>query len=244
MKQLTLLIFNTLALIGALVVNGLSGSDVFDGVSVSDISARYDTPISPAGYAFAIWGIIYLGLISFVAYQWYAWLKHRDDSPVRQTGIWFIVAKLANALWMVVWLNGMIGLSVLMIFALLGSLMVLTFRLRLEVWDAPLRIIAFVWWPICFYVGWIIAASVINVSVYLASTGWQGGPLSPATWAVIMIALATAIYLLITFTRNMREAAVVGVWAFIGIAVRQWQAHQEVGYAALAGAAVLLGVIS
>jgi hypothetical protein len=120
----------------------------------------------------------------------------------------------------------------------------LTLRLRLEIWDAPLHTIVFVWWPVCIYLGWIVVASVANVAAYLVSTGWEGGFLTPATWTVIMIAIATVIYLLLVFTRNMREAAVVGIWAFIAIAVRQWSVYDEIVYTAMAGTLVLLLVVS
>ena len=244
MKPINLLIVNTLTLAFALVLNGLAGSGVFNGKSVGDISAKYDTLIAPAGYAFAIWGIIYLLLILFVAYQWYSWFRNREDTALKQTGLWFAMGNIANGLWIVAWLNEYMGISVLLIFILLFSLIMLTLRLRLEIWDAPLRIIGFVWWPICIYLGWIVVASVANVAAYLVSLNWQGGFLSPSTWTVIMIAIATGIYLLLTFTRNMREAAVVGIWAFIAIAVRQWSVYDGIVFAALAGAGILLIVVS
>ncbi len=196
--------------------------------------------IAPAGYAFAIWGVIYVLLLLFVGYQWYAWLRNREDKALKQTGIWFTLGNIANGLWIAAWLNEYLGISVLLIFIQLFSLIMLTLRLRPEIWDAPLRTIVFVWWPICIYLGWIVVA---NVATYLVSLNWQGGLLSPPMWTVIMIALAAAIYLLLTFTRNMREAALVGVWAFIAIAVRQWAVHDEIVFAALAGAGVLLIVV-
>ena len=238
------MIVNTLSLVFALVLNGLAGSGVFGGRSVGDVSAQYETLITPAGYAFAIWGLIYLLLILFVVYQWVAWLRNREDTALKHTGLWFALGNLANGLWIVAWLNEYMGLSVVLIFLLLISLIVLTFRLRLVIWDAPVRIIAFVWWPIVFYLGWIVVASVANVSVYLVSINWQGGILSPLSWALVMIVIATAIYLLLVFTRNMREAALLGVWAFIAIAVRQGSAHPAIGYTAFAAAAVLLIVIA
>jgi hypothetical protein len=244
MKQIGLLTTNTLSLVFALLINGLAGSGVFGGKSVGDVSARYDTLITPAGYAFAIWGLIYLLLLLFVGYQWYAWLRNREDIALKQTGPWFALGNIANGLWIVVWLNEYLGLSVLLIFILLFSLIMLTIRLRLETWDAPVRIIAFVWWPICLYLGWIVLASVANVTVYLVSVNWEGGFLSPLAWALIMIGIATAIYLLLVFTRNMREAALVGIWAFIAIAVRQGARHPEIAYTALGASAILLIVIS
>jgi hypothetical protein len=179
-----------------------------------------------------------------VGYQWYAWIRNGEDKALKETGLWFALGNIANGLWIVAWLNESMGLSVLLIFILLFSLIMLTLRLRLEIWDAPLHTIVFVWWPVCIYLGWIVVASVANVAAYLVSTGWEGGFLTPATWTVIMIAIATVIYLLLVFTRNMREAAVVGIWAFIAIAMRQWSVYDEIVYTAMAGTLVLLLVVS
>ena len=244
MKQISILLFNTISLIFALVMNSLQGSEVFSGITVGEVSAKYETLFTPAGYAFAIWGVIYLLLILFVANQWFAWFKQKEDRELKQTGWWFALGNLANGLWVVAWLNEQMGLSVLLILVLLFSLIQLTIRLRLEIWDAPLKIIAFVWWPVCIYLGWVIVATVANISVFLVSIGWQGGFLSEKVWTILMIVAATVIYLVLIKTRNMREAAVVGIWALVAIAVKQWQINNEIVFAAIAASAILFVVIA
>lgn len=239
MKQPVLLILNTLTLIFALVLNSLQGSVLFDGVTVGEISNTYNSLIAPAGYAFAIWGIIYLMLILFVVNQWVAWYRNKQDRELKQTGIWFAMSNMANGLWIVAWLNGYFGLSVIIIFILLLSLIVLTIRLKLEVWNAPMRTIAFVWWPITIYLGWIVVASVANVAVWLVSMNWNGGIFTPVTWTIIMIGMATLIYLSLIFTRNMREAALVGIWAFIAIAMKHWNIYDQIVNAALIASVIL-----
>jgi hypothetical protein len=244
MKGISLLVINTITLIFALVMNSLQGSQLFNGITVGEISAKYETLFTPAGYAFAIWGIIYLLLIAFVTYQWVAWFKHKEDTELKQTGWWFALGNIANGLWIIAWLNEQLGLSILIMLVLLFSLIMLSIRLRLETWDAPVRIIAFVWWPICIYVGWIIVATVANISAFLVSIRWQGGFISPEIWTIIMIIAATIIYLTLIITRNMREAAVVGVWALVAIAMKQWQINQEIGLAALIASAILFIAIT
>ncbi len=244
MKRIVLLLINTITLIFALVLNSLQGSQLFNGITVGEVSAKYETLFTPSGYAFAIWGVIYLLLIAFVAYQWFAWFKRKEDTELKQTGAWFAVGNLANGFWIAAWLSNQMGLSVLLILVLLFSLIMLTIRLRLETWDAPFRIIAFVWWPICIYLGWIIVATVANISVFLVSIGWQGGFISPEIWSVILIVAATIIYLILIENRNMREAAVVGIWALAAIAVKQWQLNNEIVITALVASVVLFITIS
>lgn len=239
MKNLLLLFLNTLTFVFAVVLNALQGSSLFKGVTVGEISKKYETLITPAGYAFAIWGVIYLMLLLFIVYQWIVWFRKREDTALNQIGVWFAIGNIANGLWIVAWLNEYFGLSVLLIFMLLFSLIMLTIRLKLELWDASVRTIFFVWWPIVIYLGWMVVASVANVSVWLVSINWDGWSIPPVYWTIIMIGLATIIYLLLIFRRNMREAALVGIWAFIAIAMKQKSVHDEIYITSLIASGIL-----
>src|SRR5690554_1411238 len=115
MKQWTLLILNTATLLITLLINYLVGANDLTGASVGEISDKYDNLFTPAGYAFAIWGVIYFLLIVFVAYQWIVWIKQRNDEYLRRTGIWFILSNIANATWIIVWTSDRMGLSMVMI---------------------------------------------------------------------------------------------------------------------------------
>ncbi len=244
MRQANLLILNTASLLFALVMNGLSNTGTFNGKTVGDVSTDLETLFAPAGYAFSIWGVIYILLIMFVGYQWYVWLKHKDDKVLNQTGIWFALSSLANGAWIVAWLYTNIGVSVIFMLILLFSLIVLTVKLRLEIWNAPKKIIIYVWWPICIYLGWIIVASVANIAAFLVSIDWQGGFLTEQSWTIVMIIAAVVIYLLLINFRNLREAALVGIWALIAIAVKQWQMQPAIVVTAIVSSVVLLIAIS
>ncbi|MCA1760289.1 MAG: hypothetical protein LC658_11020 [Bacteroidales bacterium] len=115
MKRISLLLFNSITLIFALVMNSLQGSNILGGTTVGEVSAKYETLFTPAGYAFAIWGVIYLLLILFVGNQWFAWFKRREDRELNQTGWWFALGNIANGTWIVAWLNEQMALSVLLI---------------------------------------------------------------------------------------------------------------------------------
>jgi hypothetical protein len=243
-RPVFLIVFNTLTLLFALIMNGLSGSAVFNGKTVGAVSNKYDTLIAPAGYAFVIWGLIYLLLIMFIGYQWYSHYKLNQDTEIRQTGIWLSLANIVNGLWIIAWLNEALGVSVILIFILLISLVIITIHLRLEIWDAPKQTIFFTWWPIAIYLGWIIVASVSNVAAYLVSLGWYGGFLSENTWTIIIIGVASVIYLWLVFSRNLRETAMVGVWALVAISARHWNEYSSIAIAAIIGAVILLIAVS
>lgn len=240
MKTKTLVVLNTLTFLLVLYVNFLSSTDIISGNSVSDISAKYTTLVTPAGYAFAIWGFIYIMLIGFIGYQWYSVFKMKDDTIAKDTGLWFAVSNLANTMWIIAWVNEWMLMSVFFMVLLLISLSKLVIRHRLEIWDAPLRIMLFVWWPITFYFGWVILALVVNFSVFLNSLnlGLAAGVVE--LLAIIELMIATIIYLVLLAKRNLREAALVGVWGFIAISVKQFEVNENIGYIAIILAFILI----
>jgi ABC-type iron transport system FetAB permease component len=61
---------------------------------------------------------------------------------------------------------------------------------------------------------------------------------------MIMIAVACLIYIWLTQKRNMREAASVGIWAFIAIAIRQWNAYKDIALTAIIASVILLILVS
>lgn len=231
-KNTWLVVLNSITLVIMLLVNGAAGAGKYFDKSVADISYQYDTLFAPAGYAFSIWGFIFLLAIAFVGYQWYL-LSIGKTGPIQQTGFWFTISNLANTAWIFCWVNELIGLSVIIILFLLFSLIILTIRLKLELADEPVRNIFFIWWPIAFYLGWVMVATVACTAAWLVSISWQAGIAMAPVLTIVMIVIATLIYLYLVATRNLRESALVGIWAFIAIAVRQWEAYPAIAWAAL-----------
>jgi len=234
-----LVLLNTLTFVAVLVVNYLGSTGTLNGQSVADVSHRLDSLFTPADYAFSIWGFIYLWLAGFVAFQWYSLVKKRDEAVIEQCDIWFMLANVFNGMWVLAWVNNLPGLALAIMLALLFSLVRLVQRFRMEMWDAPVRIIVFVWWPISWYIGWIITATLANAASFLTSMGWNTVLFTPVAWTVIMVVVATLVYLMLIRYRNMREAALVGVWALVAIANRQWGINHDIALTAVISAAVL-----
>ena len=233
-------IANILVLIGTLIINYLSNTGIFNGNTMATVSARYQNYFTPAGYAFAIWGLIYIGLLAFVIYQGRSLFKNSADQwPVLEIGWWFVISCTANCLWVLAWLYDYTGLSVIIMIILLLSLIKIILNTRMELDDLPLRKIAFVWWPFCLYSGWITIALVANVAAWLTKIHWDGFGISGIAWTIAMIIVAGIINLIITWNRNMRENALVASWALIAIAVANWNTAQLVVNIAMGVASVL-----
>ncbi len=240
MKKKTLVILNTITLVAVLFINYLAASGAINNQTVGEISSRYETLFTPAGYAFSIWGIIYFGLILFTGFQWSALIRKNDLGIIDKTGFYFIVTNLANTGWLFLWLFEYPGLSVIAMIILFLTLIKIIKQFDMEIWDAPVRIIFFVWWPFAIYFGWIITALTANIAAYFTYIGWKGSPLNPEIWTIILIVLAAVIYIILIFKRNLRESAAVGVWALIAIAVKQGNEKMEITAAAILAAAVIL----
>lgn len=244
MKKVYALV-NSFIILAVIFWNYYSNTGNINGQTIGELSDKYSNLFTPADYAFSIWGLIFLGLIALAAYQLKLAFKGGEhENTILQIGPWLAVANLANAVWLWFWLNEQLALSVLTMLVILLALIIVIIRLNMERWDAPLGVIAFVWWPICLYSGWIAVATIANISAWLVSMGWEGGPLSEIQWTLIMISVAGVLNLFMIYTRNMREFAGVGIWALVAIAVRHWAEIPSIQWTALAWAIILFVAIA
>jgi hypothetical protein len=236
----TLQILNAFSFIGVLVINYVSNTGMMNNTTIGEVSSDLNNLFTPAGYAFIIWGVIYLFLFAFVIYQGRSlFVSVRDDSFVLKTGWWFVISCIANSLWVYCWIYEYTGLSVLCIFLLLFSLIKIVLNNNMERWDAPIPTIVFLWWPFVIYSGWVTVASIANISAWLVKIGWNGFGISETIWTVIMINIATLIGLILTWKRSMREFALVGAWALFAIAVANWDTNETVKIVAIVYAVIL-----
>lgn len=237
----TLQIANVLAFIVTLYFNYASSVGVFNDRTQAEMSATYHTLFTPAGYAFSIWGLIYLLLFGFVTYQSRSlFVSVRDDSFVMRTGWWFVLSCAANSLWCYLFVSDMVLASVVVIFFLLFCVLKIVLNNAMELWDAPISVIVCLWWPFVSYSGWLTVACIANVATYLVKIQWDGLGLAPELYAVFIIGIAIAINLIVTWTRNMREFALVGAWALAGIAVANQSLENMVQSVAVVGAVILV----
>lgn len=204
--------------------------------SVGEISAQYDNLLTPAGYAFSIWGLIYLAQIAFAVFLL---VKHAYAHYVEQIGGWFILANLINAAWVIVFTNNMPGLSVLLMLILFFCLLKIVLNTNMERWDAPFPVIGFIWWPISIYFGWINVALIANIAAWLTSAGWEGAPLNPSVWALIVLTITAIVFITMIWKRNMREYALTGVWGIAAIAVKNWDNNVLVADTAITVAVII-----
>ncbi|GGU45148.1 tryptophan-rich sensory protein [Nocardioides albus] len=222
---------NVLALIFALVANVLTGAQILDLPPIGEISDRYATYLTPAGYAFSIWTLIYLLLVVFAVYQARDLRDPRDDNDTPQLlGPLFVIASICNGLWTFVFVNEWIGLSVVILLLLTASLYAALWRLGVGTTRPSTRDFLMVWLPLMLYTGWVTAASIVNIATYLDSREVTVGPLA----SIVVIAVLTVALLTLLFKRNLRELLISCAWALAAVGLRQIQLSQSTSVAIVA----------
>ena len=210
---------NLITAILALTVNVLATTLPLNGQDTGEISDRFQVLFVPAGYVFAIWGVIYLGWIAFIIFQLQA--PQKESARLRRLGYLFAMSNIANAAWLFCWHYNLFGLSVLVMITLLGLL--IASYLRLNVNRSSVTLVEYWSVDVVFsvYLGWITVATVANISDWLYLVEWSGFGISAPVWAVIMLTVASLLGLAMALTRRDAGYLSVLVWAFIGIAVKQ-----------------------
>lgn len=242
----TLQIFNIIAAVATIFMGYLSNSGIFNGNTMATVSAKYQNHFTPAGYAFSIWGLIYLGLLGFaIYYSRSLFMKpKKEDRTVKEVGWWFVISCVANCLWVVAWPYDYLLISVILMALLLFSLLKIVVNTKMELHNAPLKKFIFLWWPFCLYSGWVSVALIANIAAYLVKIEWTGFGLSETAWTIIMIGIAVLIHLFMIWKRNMREFALVLVWSLIAIAVTNKEDSNTVVWTAIIAAVIVFIAIS
>ena len=180
---------NILAFVLMIIVNGLAGSTtLLGGRTTAAVSDANPTLITPAGYVFAIWGVIYVLLGAFVIYQ--SLPNERMRHFQQRIGWLFVLSSALNISWIISWQYNYLIASVIIIFLLLATLILIYIRLnsgRAKIRTGEKLAVHL---PFSIYLGWITIASIADVSVTLVSLNWNGLGISPETWAVLIIMIA------------------------------------------------------
>lgn len=228
------------ALTAMIAMNALANALPLGGRTTAEISDSFDLVFVPAGYVFAIWGVIYALLVAHVLYSVTS-AGGRSDR-VAAAAPWLPLNFVANGAWIAAWHYGLYLLSLALMLVILATLIVVSRRLeRLD--DLHPSAGPDLWLvrvPVSVYLGWISVATIANVAVVLLDLGWSGAPLSPEAWTVILIAMATGLNLRYVAARRDLAFGAVGVWALIGIGAKQMAPYPVVGVAAYLGAVAIL----
>ncbi|MEB3290151.1 MAG: tryptophan-rich sensory protein [Leptolyngbya sp.] len=228
------------AIVATLAVNTLSNLYPPGGQNVGEISNTVlaGVLITPANYAFIIWGVIYLGLIAYAVYQFHP--ERRTDPQIQRVNQWLILACVAQVVWIFLFTLQFFAASILAMLVILGALIQIYLTLdigrarssRQRRWMANI--------PFSLYLGWIAVATLVNIAATLYAAQWGGWGLSPVAWTVGMIGVATVLGSIVLWKRRDITFALVVIWALGAIAQRH--SDQPILWIVALGGMALLGL--
>lgn len=230
-------VMSLIAMVIMVVLYGLTMNAFFGANPVGTTATDSNPLIVPAGYAFSIWGLIYLGLIIFPIYHWFR-APRNHLNLWRQIHSWYALNVVCNGLWLVCASYDWLWLTVAIIVVMLISLIMLNKHLiELE----SVHGVQNYWlekFPFSIYFAWITLATALNISSALAFYDWNGLGISEINWTIVIMIVAAAIAGYIAYHKRDRAYAGVVVWAFLAIALR----HTEEIMVISATAYVVMGL--
>ncbi len=207
------------------VVNALANIIPINGVGTGEVSDSYPNLFAPAGYTFAIWGLIYLLLAGYVLYQ-LGFFRTDNNSArlelINKINPYFILSSIANTLWIFSWHYYNIGLSMLFMIVILLCLIIINIEINnSELFkNAKLKDKLLIKLPFSVYYGWITVATIANATTYLVSIGWNGFGISESIWTVLIITVGLIISVANILKYNDIAYGLVIIWAYVGILVK------------------------
>jgi hypothetical protein len=226
-KQTQSILWRWVTLVAVLVnvfFNYYLNAKPISGKTIGDVSNQYPTLITPAGYAFSIWGIIYLSIIIYAIVQI---LPSQQKRQIYNQLTWPLTAtSMLTIAWLISFSFEYIALSVLIILGMLLTAIILFGKAK----QAVLRDEARFWVaiPFALYIAWLSVATIVNTSVWLKDMGWQGGSLGETPWTIGMLCVVLIVGIVISYTFRDIVYPLVISWAAIAIYVARQNENESV----------------
>ncbi len=201
---------------GVIFVNYLAATGVVNNKTTGELSDKYTTGITPAGYAFSIWSLIYLGLIAFTIYQ--ALPSNTDNKFFKKIRTAYILNCVANSAWIYAWHYELVPVSLLIMLVLLGTLIFINTVLIDTETTAELITTRI---PFNIYFGWITVATILNFAITFVYFNVQVSATVGSIIGAVLIFAATAIGVILRFKISSVFYPLTIAWGLTAIAVKQ-----------------------
>lgn len=232
-------LLSLLLLLAVLYVNYLANALPINGLTTGEVSGRYGNYFVPAGFTFAIWGLIYLLLIGFVLFLFLGSSRLQKDQFqfIDKSLPWFWLSCFMNGAWIFSFHYGYFSLSVVLMVVLLLSLIriyMIYGEMLPEFTKEPASV--FLHLPFRVYLAWISVATLANLTLWMVAMKWNLPLLTPEYWAVLLIIIAGILgFLFLTKNKDLAYTGVI-IWALFGI----YKGQQESGVVSGTAMIVLL----
>jgi len=178
---------NLAAFIATAVINGLGAAGVF-GYSQGEVSDNNRTYLTPAGWAFSIWGVIYFFQAFLLTWGPYCTLQtaSTEEKLFATDGVYgwvFLLSCVCNSAWIVTFSQDTeVGMWISLVFicGLLGSLLTIYYRSILAIRESNGRkaeesfdavTVYTLWIGFTLYTAWVTVATFLQLTIALQKSG-------------------------------------------------------------------------
>lgn len=230
-KTIILTVISTFSFLFALVMNFLANYLPLNGVTTAEVSDKYYSIFTPAGFTFIIWGVIYISLALFLFFiiKGVIGNRERPKKIISEIGWYFAASSLFNGIWIATWHYQRILLSLLVIIGLLASLLSLYFKLK----SSEIRPGSYLI-PFSIYLGWATVATIANIVTFEVSVSWNRFGLSPEGWLTVLLLIVLGVSAYFVLRQKDASYGLVIVWALTGITVARWSEFGGSSYPVIA----------
>jgi hypothetical protein len=199
--------------------NAINGRIGESSPSVADISNAHPTLFTPAGYAFAIWGLIYGATLLYAVS---ALLPTQLDVRFHdRVAPWLLATNVLSSLWVACFTTAQFVPSLLIIAAILLCCVVMYSIASDHVVSEHLS--HFWRLPFGLWMSWVGIATLANLCLTLSALGMPAWPFSAAVWTAILLVFAGLSAVSVSALFLDPVVPLVVSWATAAIAVEHWQ---------------------
>lgn len=172
-------LLNMVTFILVIIVNIFSEILPLNDQTTGEVSNKIDVLITPSGFTFWIWILIYI-LCGIWVFRHFPYNRinlklYQKSSP------YFIISNILNCTWVFLWHYEQFFASVIVIMLLLLTLIVLYMTIQ-KTEHSSIDLV-----PFSLYLGWISIATLVNIAYYLKYIGWNGFGIPMTLWAILTL---------------------------------------------------------
>lgn len=228
MEAMPFRILNLISVLIMIAANAFIEILPLNGISTAQVSKAYDTILTPPGFTFSIWGLIYLWLLLGGLFQIGLFYTRKDaDNPdlIYAMHSLFSIACLIDVVWLVMWHYEWILLCLIGIALLWITLLIMYLRLFPEIRTMKERL--FLLYPISIFLAWISAATLLNLTIFIqySSKDMLGIGMFPWSIAILLILFAISEFFIVRYADYV--FGLTALWVLAGLATRFFVADMD-----------------
>ena len=221
--------------------NGYAEVYHFNGTTVGGLARKVDLWIMPAGYVFAIWGVIYIALAIWLFRFCLAGpsRKRLGFLPFTLSGLLFVATCCLNIAWLALWHmeRNFWALVIILILTVLAWMLYALVRRDATKAGTPTAAKALDWIPLSIYASWLSVATLVNAGYMVVAGHKVGNAVQGFATIIVVGALLAVAYLMNRHGKDWVFGLVV-IWACLGIGIRIFSFAAAMGVLVIALTAV------